>query len=150
MNQPQKQPEPTIKTDPTQHILYQHILALLAIQNAATEFMDGIDISDCSPMEKAIGDAINNPVIKSGKEAELLQLIAGLLLFVLPGEDIITEGIGISGMQDEAGNRAVAIVLQIQPGKNAVKIMPRASAETFEAGFKKMLDEYFGRLIRIG
>ena len=136
--------------DVTQNILYQHVDALLSVHLAALKICNAISPDDCSPEEKALFDAVQNEVLlKPGSETLMLQLLEQVLLFVLPGADIMAESMGLSKMQAGDGERAIGIVLKIQQGKNAVNILRREAAEQFEKGLKKALDEHFGRMIRI-
>jgi len=136
--------------DVTKNILFRHVDALLSVQLAALKICNSISPDDCSPEEKELFDAINNEVLlQVGAETLLMQLIEQMLLFVLPGADIVAESIGISKMKANDGERALAIIFQIQQGKNAVKILTRAHAENFEKNFKQAMDQHFGRLISL-
>lgn len=144
-NQPQKLPPADYK----QHVLYKHVMALLQVQTAAAEMINALHPTEYSPEEKKLAAALADMHLAKEKDVLLLGLIEQLLRFVLPGEDIIGDGIGLSNMMSDKNERAIAIVITIQPGKNVIRIMSRKTAENFETGLKKILDEHFGRIITL-
>lgn len=132
-----------------QHVLYRHVMALLKVQSVAVEMMSALHPSEYSSEEKRLAAALADHHLIKGRELPLMALIQQLLTFVLPGDDIIADGLGLSSMVNSEGERAIAVVLTIQPGKNAIRIMSRKLAEEFERGLKKINDEHFGRLIKL-
>lgn len=141
--------KPVTKQNFREHPGFKHIEAFIALRQAAATLLNELHPDDYSPEEKAIAAALADSHLTPGNELLLLALMEQLLTFVLPGDDIIADGLGLSSMKSADGDFAIGLILTIQPGKNVLRIMPRKTAEAFEKGLKKLMDETFGRLIRL-
>ena len=96
-----------------------------------------------------LADTLANPILTSGKEMHLLAAIEAALTFITPGPDIPLEGFGMAPMRNPEGDRAIGILMNILPGRNVIKVMNRKLAEKFEQSITKLLDEHYGRLIKL-
>lgn len=136
-------------SNPKDHVLYQHVAALLRVKACAESLLDQFSAEEYGCEERDLANALKDPAILGGSDQLLMMLVTEILLFCLPGEPILTPTIGIQTMVDDKKNVSLGIVLEIRPGKNAVGIMTRQGAEDFEKNFTAGLNKIYGRLIKL-